>query len=104
VYELSTPGLASPWTLVREERPSRSNNPYYQISAVCLIEAMKTLREEADHVVNNFLTKCSSQRALSFGNVLSNATFPTQSLSEKDVTDILFLGTPLSAQLGKELP
>jgi hypothetical protein len=69
-----------------------------------LIEGMKTLREEADHVVYNFLTKCTSQRALSFANVLSNAIFPTRSLSEKDVTDILFLGTPLSAQLGKELP
>jgi hypothetical protein len=69
-----------------------------------LDRGVKTIREEADHVVDNFLTKHTSQRALSLGNVLSNDTFSARPLSEKVVTDILFLGTPPFALLGEEIP
>jgi len=54
-------------------------------------------------VVDNFLAKRTSQRALGIGNVLSDGTFAPRLLSHKDVTDILFHDTPLFALFGKEI-
>ena len=62
------------------------------------------IREEVDHVGDNFLTKRTSQRALSICNALSDRAFPLRLLSHKVAMDMLFPCTPLFALLGKEIP